>query len=82
MKQKNLSDQFVVCVQNEAECDLIPRKIYQVRRDDAAAADGLLRIIDDSGEDYLYPATYFEALELPAKIQRALTTPSEPALQR
>jgi len=47
------------------------RKLYQVLPDDKAAQDGHLRVIE-SGEDYLYPASYFFVIELPHKVERAL----------
>jgi hypothetical protein len=48
-------------------------KIYHVLPDDDAALDGDLRIIDESGEDYLYPAEYFLVLDLPGETAHALT---------
>jgi len=48
------------------------RKIYEVLRDDVAAKEGYLRIIDESGEDYLYPESYFILVELPREAQDAL----------
>ena len=72
MKPKKPTARFVVCVQNEDCEDLELRKLYQVLPDEAAAADGLLRIIDESGEDYLYPAECFVALELSKDVEKAL----------
>jgi hypothetical protein len=63
---------FVVCVNNDDCEDLEKRKIYQLLPDDAAAADGLLRVMDESGEDYLYPAKLFLQIELPRAIEKAL----------
>jgi len=55
------------------ECeDLEVRKLYQVLPDEAAAADGLLRVVDESGEDYLYPAELFLQIELPQASEKAL----------
>ena len=51
---------YGVCVENSGYVDLIPKRIYRVKRDKAANAEGMLRIIDESGEDYLYPLSYFE----------------------
>ncbi len=56
-----MSKHFVVCVQKNGCADLELHKLYQVLPDGAAEADGLLRIIDESGEDYLYPAECFVA---------------------
>ena len=73
---------FAICVENRAAEDLEVRKVYRVLRDDDAAASGYLRVIDESGEDYLYPAHYFAALELPQKAKRAWTSSRGPAKQR
>ena len=49
---------FVLCVKNNQCEDLEPRKVYQVLPDSKAAKDGYLRIVDESGKDYLYPESY------------------------
>jgi hypothetical protein len=51
------------------------RKVYQVITDPAAAADGYVRIIDESGEDYLYPGDYFVPIELPTAAVKVLAPP-------
>jgi hypothetical protein len=63
---------FVVCIQSGGEDDLEPRKVYRVLPDRAAARDDYLRVIDESGEDYLYPAELFAPLKLPAATTRQL----------
>lgn len=63
--------EFVLCIQNEGCDDLEIRKVYQVLPDQTAAQDGYLRVIDESGEDYLYPAEYFVAVELPDEVAKA-----------
>lgn len=72
MKRRTAQPQFVLCIRNEDCEDLEPRKVYQILPDEAAAADGFIRVIDESGEDYLYPADYFIAIELPQPAKRAL----------
>ena len=52
------------------------RKIYPVLPDDEAEKEGYLRIIDESGEDYLYPQSYFVLVELPREAQEALRVAS------
>ena len=52
--------------------DLEPRKVYQVLPGKRAESEGYLRIIDDSGEDYLYPESYFVFVELPREAEQAL----------
>ncbi|HVS27395.1 MAG TPA: hypothetical protein VHE58_08900 [Burkholderiales bacterium] len=64
---------FVVCLKNKGyEVSLEPRKIYQVLPDSEAAKHRQLRVIDESGEDYLYPASYFSPIELPQPIRKAM----------
>lgn len=72
MNDKTKEPAFVVCIESDESEDLEVRKLYQVVRDDAAAEDGLLRIVDESGEDYLYPARLFLKIELPQEVERAL----------
>lgn len=71
-KQTDTPLKFAICLRNEGCEDLEPRKIYQVLPDDAAAAEGYIRVIDDSGEDYLYPADFFIPIELPQEVEQAL----------
>lgn len=66
--------QFVICLRDDDCVDLVVRKVYPVLPDAAAAQDGYLRVIDESGEDYLYPANYFVLVELPTAAQRVLST--------
>ena len=64
---------FAVCIRNDDyPASLELRKLYQVMRDDDASAHGLIRVIDESGEDYLYPAGYFLAVELSQAVEQAL----------
>jgi len=63
---------FAICLKNKGSEDLTIRKVYQVLPDDTAEKRGLLRIIDESGEDYLYPASFFFLIDLPQKVERAL----------
>jgi hypothetical protein len=65
--------QLVVCVNNEEyPASLERRKIYVALRDAGAEKHGLLRIIDESGEDYLYPKSLFRAIALPIAVKRAV----------
>ncbi|MPZ59557.1 MAG: hypothetical protein GEU91_24395 [Rhizobiales bacterium] len=67
------SKQFVVCVRNEGYlASLEKRKIYIALRDAAAERDGLLRIVDESGEDYLYPKAFFRTIALPLSVKKAV----------
>jgi hypothetical protein len=62
----------VLCIRNNDCDDLEPRKIYQVLPDESAAADGYIRVIDEAGEDYLYPQEYFVEIDLPQAAQKSL----------
>lgn len=64
---------FVVCVRNdEYEGALELRKIYEILDDPAGEPHDLVRVIDESGEDYLYPRQWFLPIELPQNIEEAL----------
>lgn len=58
-KQAQPLPQFVICLNSADEDLLTPRRIYRVLPDEQAARSNYLRVIDDEGEDYLYPAAYF-----------------------
>jgi len=65
--------QLALCLRNKGyEVSLERRKIYQVVPDRDAATHGQLRVIDESGEDYLYPATLFVPIKLPRTLRRAV----------
>lgn len=70
---KRHKKKFVICVQNEGAEDLEISKVYRVLPDTRAAKDKYVRVVDESGEDYLYPAEYFVPLELPREAERALS---------
>lgn len=73
MNRHNTKAQFVVCVKNKGyPASLERRKIYQVLPDPQAAVHHLIRVIDESGEDYLYPADYFVPITLPQTLAKAL----------
>ena len=64
---------FAVCLRNRGfAASLEVRKLYPFIVDPDAAANDLIRIVDESGEDYLYPALLFRKLALPVDVQRAL----------
>ena len=72
MKRRRAETRFAICIRNDEHEDLEPRKVYQVIPDDTAAEDGLVRVIDESGEDYLYPRDFFVPIELPQAAEEAL----------
>jgi hypothetical protein len=64
---------FAVCIRNDGySASLETRKLYPVVEDPDAEANDLIRVIDESGEDYVYPTTLFEKIDLPVSLQRAL----------
>ncbi|MGK7946431.1 MAG: hypothetical protein AB4058_18375 [Microcystaceae cyanobacterium] len=67
------SPHFAVCINNtDYPASLERHKIYQVIPDESSEADGDIRIIDESGEDYLYPASYFVMIEVPDVLEASL----------
>ena len=70
MKDSKPPSQFVLCIRNDGADDLEPRKVYRLLPDRAADEEGLSRIVDESGEDYLYPTAYFVPVRLPAVAAR------------
>ena len=64
---------FVVCLRNRGYvASLEVRKLYPFVEDAEAEANSFIRVVDESGEDYLYPANLFRKLTLPSDLQRAL----------
>ena len=61
-----------LCIENKDCEDLEKRKIYEMLPDEEADKEGYIRVIDESGEDYLYPRSYFIAVQLPREAQEAL----------
>ena len=70
---RRVEKRFAVCVDNEAyEASLILGKIYPVLSDVRAAKDGLVRVIDESGEDYLFDKTQFLFVDFPQAVRRKI----------
>ncbi len=68
-----VSNQFVICVKNDGfPASLERRKIYVALRDPPAEKRGQLRVVDESGEDYLYPKAFFRPIAMPYSIKKAL----------
>lgn len=75
-KSKSAAPSFAVCIDNSnypAALEL--NKIYQIFPDARAAEDDYLRVIDESGEDYLYSADRFVVIDLPPRVKRSVTSP-------
>ena len=72
-KSKESSQEFVVCINNENyPASLELHKIYRAIPDEDADAEGDIRIIDESGEDYLYPSSYFVPINSPRVVEESL----------
>ena len=72
-RQVATTRQFVVCIDNHGyEASLERNKIYRVLRDRDAERDGDLRVMDESGDDYLFPAARFVAINVPAAVRLSL----------
>ena len=68
-----MTSRFAICVENSAyPASLELHKVYRIIPDPQAERDGDLRILDESGEDYLYPSDYFILVELPKAVERSL----------
>jgi hypothetical protein len=82
MKQAKARAKFALCIRNENCDDLELRKIYEVIDDPDAAKEGYVRIIDESGEDYLYPAENFVRIVLALATVKAMIGPPRKAGRR
>ena len=72
-KKNTKLDSYVVCIDNtDYTASLERHKIYRVVRDEAAMNDGDIRVIDESGGDYLYPAARFVKINVPAEVEKSL----------
>jgi hypothetical protein len=68
-----MKNRYVICVNNsEYQASLEKRKLYRIIEDDKAEKLNLVRIIDESGEDYLYPSSYFLGIKLDKGIEEAI----------
>jgi len=64
--------EFAICVFADENALLTPRKLYQVLPDDSAARSDYVRVVDDEGEDYVYPKKYFVFVTIPEDVERAI----------
>ncbi len=78
MSAQQLTGSFVLCIEDGGSEDLEARKLYQVLPDREAGREGYLRIVDESGEDYMYPSELFVAVRLPAAVLRRLRGSARP----
>jgi hypothetical protein len=64
--------QFAICIRTDDVDLLTPRRVYEVLPDESAAESRYVRVVDNEGEDYLYPANYFVFVDFPPAVQQAL----------
>ncbi len=77
MAKKKTTPRFLLCVKNDNyPASLEVRKVYRAIPDEVAATRHFVRVIDESGEDYLYPDSYFVAIDLPQAAVKAFTQAS------
>jgi hypothetical protein len=81
MTKQDLTPHFAICVIADDPDLLAPRSVYEAILDESAAKSNYVRVIDNEGEDYLYPKDYFLFVELPQTVQRILRRISHPNLQ-
>ena len=80
MNDNQSTHRFVICIRNEGyEDDLYMKSVYRVLADEEAVRSHYLRIIDDTGEDYLFPASFFVPSDVPQEAEEALLKPSSRA---
>lgn len=73
MESQNTEVRFAICINDGGYVDdLKVRTVYQVLPDESAARSSYIRVVDETGEDYLYPATLFIAIEVPREAAEAL----------
>ncbi len=68
----SLSKKFAICISSDKDVLLTPRRIYQVLPDKKAERSDYIRVIDDEGEDYLYPKKYFIFVPFSSEIEEVL----------
>ncbi|MGH9936886.1 MAG: hypothetical protein ACREAM_11610 [Blastocatellia bacterium] len=71
-EHKDPATQLAICVETDDPDLLTPRRIYEVLPDESAAKSNYVRVIDNEGEDYLYPASYFVFVSFAPEIERAI----------
>ncbi|MGB9179830.1 MAG: hypothetical protein WCB68_11345 [Pyrinomonadaceae bacterium] len=73
MKDEKVESHFAICINDGGYVDdLKVRTVYQILPDESAARSNYVRVIDETGEDYLYPASLFVPIELPREAEEAL----------
>jgi hypothetical protein len=73
MESQNMEARFAICINDGGYVDdLKVRTVYQILPDESAARSNYVRVVDETGEDYLYPATLFVEIQVPPEAEAAL----------
>jgi len=78
VKHQKSPPQFAICIHTDDPDLLTPRMIYEILPDESAAKSNYVRVIDNEGEDYLYPADYFVYVDFPVTVEQTLLHISRP----
>jgi len=78
-KNQKSKPQFAICIDTDNPNLLTPRMIYEILPDKSAEKSKYIRVIDNEGEDYLYPADYFVFVNFPQAIEQTLLRISLPS---
>jgi hypothetical protein len=71
-KCRKIKQQFAICIKSDDPDLLTPRRIYKILPDKSASKSNYLRVIDNEGEDYLYPKEYFILVDFQPDVERIL----------
>ena len=71
-RPRNKQRRYAICIASDDSYLLTPKKIYEVLPDASAAQSNYIRIVDDEGEDYLYPASCFVFVDFPDAVEKVL----------
>jgi hypothetical protein len=75
MTNDQQTSSYVLCIDDGGYPESLEvRKVYTVLPDERAAANNYIRVIDETGEDYLYPEKYFVSIELPPEVAKSLAS--------
>jgi hypothetical protein len=80
-KPHRSAPRFAICINTDDPDLLTPRMVYEVLPDESAAKSDYIRVIDNEGEDYLYPANYFILVDFPQAAKRALLRTGVPVMR-
>jgi hypothetical protein len=78
MTKQKLTPHFAICIKTDDPDLITPRTVYEILPDENAAKSNFVRVVDNEGEDYLYPMDYFVFVEFPLAVQRTLMQVSQP----